>query len=312
MCSAATRLKFAGLSDAKLGSMNAVLTSLLLCLLQPLALAAQEIGTVTLLEGSLRVIRGTTVLRGAEGVRLHRGDIAESSSAGFVQVELPGGAVVALGPSTRVFFFSHAAKSTELVILGGWLKGEINPNAGTHRYASPLLAATTRDGTFVLHASGDAAEIFVESGSAGIGQVSPEGTVGTSGAARPGQFFSRQAGQSVNSYPRPSSVFLESMPRPFRDTLPSRLSRFSGRPPEPKRDHEVTYSEVQPWLTMGQSWRKGFIERFQPRLKDAEFRKALEAHLKDHPEWDPILHPEDHHPKTAPAAGDNPNPERRR
>jgi len=292
--------------------MNAVLTLLLLCLLQPLAVAAQEIGTITLVEGSLRVIRGTTVLRGTEGLRLHRGDIIESSTPGFVQMELLGGAVVALGPATRVFFYGHAAKTTDLFVLGGWLKGETGSKAGTYRYASPLLAVTTRDGTVVLHALSNGTDIFVESGSAGISKVSPEGNMGIADAARAGQFFSRHAGQGINPSPRPSTAFVESMPRPFRDTLPTRLSRFSGKPPEPRRDHEVTYSEIQPWLTIGQAWRKGFVERFQPRLKDAEFRKALEAHLKDHPEWDPVLHPENHHPKTAPAATDTPDREHRR
>jgi len=292
--------------------MNAVLTLLLLCLVQPLVVAAEEIGTLTLVEGPLHVIRGTTVLQGAEGVKLHQGDIVESSNPGFAQLELRGGVVVALGPSTRVFFVSHAAKNTEMFVLDGWLKAETGPNAGRYRYSSPFLAATTTDGTVVLHVLGEGADIFVESGSAGISKVSPEGNVGISGAARAGQFFSRHAGQGINISPRPSSAFVEPMPRPFRDTLPSRLSRFSGKPPEPRRDHEVTYSEIQPWLTIGQSWRKGFIDRFQPRLKDAEFRKALEAHLKDHPEWDPILHPENHHPKTAPAASDNSDPARRR
>lgn len=289
--------------------MNAVLTLLLLSLVQPLAVAAQEIGTLTLVEGPLHVIRGTTVLQGAEGVKLHQGDIIESSNPGFAQLELRGGVVVALGPSTRVFFVSHAAKNTEMFVLDGWLKAE--PNAGTYRCASPFLAATTTDGTVVLHVLGEGADIFVESGSAGISKVSPEGNVGISGAARSGQFFSRHAGQGTNISPRPSSAFVESMPRPFRDTLPTRLSRFSGKPPEPRRDHEVTYSEIQSWLTIGQAWRKGFVERFQPRLKDAEFRKALEGHLKDHPEWDPVLHPENH-PKTAPAAADDPDREHRR
>ena len=102
--------------------MNAVLTLLLLSLVQPLAVAAQEIGTLTLVEGPLHVIRGTTVLQGAEGVKLHQGDIIESSNPGFAQLELRGGVVVALGPSTRVFFVSHAAKNPEMFVLDGWLK----------------------------------------------------------------------------------------------------------------------------------------------------------------------------------------------
>jgi hypothetical protein len=287
-------------------SQKSMLRVLALFLLLPLPAVGQEIGTVTLLEGSLRVIRGTAVWWGAEGVRLHRGDIVESSGAGFVQLEMLGGAVVALGPSTRVLFLSHAAKTTELVVLGGWLKGEIGANAGAYRCASPLLAATTSSGTILLHASGDAADVFVESGSAGISSVSPEGYLGHPSGAKAGQFFSRRAGQAVATTPRPNPAFVEAMPRQFRDTLPSRLVRFSGKPLEPRRDHEVTYPEIQPWLTMGQAWRKGFVERFQPRLKDAEFRKALEAHLHEYPEWDPILHPEKYESKTRP---DNPDPQ---
>jgi len=276
--------------------MNAVLTLLLLCLVQPLVVAAEEIGTLTLVEGPLHVIRGTTVLQGAEGVKLHQGDIVESSNPGFAQLELRGGVVVALGPSTRVFFVSHAAKNTEMFVLDGWLKAETGPNAGRYRYSSPFLAATTTDGTVVLHVLGEGADIFVESGSAGISKVGPEGNLGSPGGARAGQFFARHAGQGVSIYPRPSSAFVEAMPRQFRDTLPPRVSKFAGKLTEPKHDHEVSYSEVQAWLAIGQTWRKGFVERFQPRLKDAEFRKALEAHLKDHPEWDSVLHPENSHP----------------
>jgi hypothetical protein len=45
------------------------------------------------------------------------------------------------------------------------------------------------------------------------------------------------------------------------------------------------------------------VDRFAPRLKDPEFRKQLEAHLTQYPEWDPILHPEKHPPENAPAPG---------
>ena len=127
-----------------------------------------------------------------------------------------------------------------------------------------------------------------------------------------GQFASRLAGKDITVSPRPSSPFVESMPRQFRDTFPSLLSRFTGKPPQPKRDHEVTYSEIQPWLTIGQAWRKGFVKRFQARLNDPAFRKALESHLKDHPEWGPLVHPELYQQKTSPTATGNPDPKNRR
>jgi len=291
-------------------SRNALL-SLLLFLWQPLTVAAQEIATLTLVEGPLRVIRGTTVLRAGEGVRLHQGDILESANPGFAQLEFAGGTIIGLGPSTRVFLFhcpaAHVggkmagqAATAELVLLSGWLKGEPSPKAGAYRYATPLLSATTREGTVVLHATAGVTEIFVESGSATIGQESPQANPGQPISAKAGQFFSRATGRGVTTSPRFSPAFLDGMPRSFRDTLPPRP--LSGRPPEAKREHEVTYSEIQPWLTISQSWRRGFVERFQPRLKDAAFRKELEAHLDQYPEWDSVLHPERYPPKTSPAA----------
>ena len=88
------------------------------------------------------------------------------------------------------------------------------------------------------------------------------------------------------------------MPLPFRDTFPSRLPRFASKAPAPKRDHEVTYSEIEAWLNTRPIWRKGFVRRFEPRLEDAAFRNAVEAHLRHHPEWDRPLHPEKYEPKT--------------
>jgi hypothetical protein len=286
--------------------MNPVRSFLLVFLLLPLSLAGQDVGTVTFVEGGLRLIRGTAVLQGVEGMRLRAGDILESSDPGFAQLEFAKGTVVALGAATRAFLLHTGGRSeqrtpagAELVMLSGWLKGETHSDAGPYRYDTPLLAASTRDGTVLLHTAAGASEIYLESGSALAGEVTPDGSWPRPAAAKAGQFFSRRAGKVTATASRPDAAFLGSMPRPFRDTLPPRLSRFSGKPAEPRRDHEVSYAEVQPWLTMAYAWRRGFVQRFQPRLRDAAFRAALEQHLKDHPEWDPILHPEKYPPKTA-------------
>ena len=272
---------------------------LLLLLLLSFPLAAQEIGTLTLMEGSLQVIRGTAVLRGVEGMRVRQGDILQSSDPGFAQIEFKSGTITALGASSRLFLDGDAGtRGSELVLLSGWLKGQTGAGAVTYHYASPLLAAMTRDGTVVLHAAAEAAEVFVEAGSAGISEVSPEGNLGHPGSAKEGQFFTRRSGKKVVVQSRPDSTFLESMPRSFRDTFPSRLPRFAGKVPAPKRDHEVTYSEIEPWLNTLPIWRVGFVRRFEPRLEDAAFRKAVEDHLEDHPEWDRALHPEKYEPKT--------------
>ena len=135
------------------------LAALILSLLPiPAAAQAPGIGSLTLIDGSVRVIRGVNVLKGVEGMRLRQGDILESSDAGFAQLEFTGGAVVALGPATRVYILRHggdksaAAKDTaELALPSGWLKGESAAGAGSYRYETPTLAATT----VLIHAPPD-------------------------------------------------------------------------------------------------------------------------------------------------------------
>lgn len=267
--------------------------------LLPIPAAAQDAGAITLLEGSLVIIRGTAAHQAAEGTHLRQGDILESSEKGFAQLEFVGGAVVALGPSSRVYVFRQAtdAKSSsdsgsELVLLSGWLKGQSNAKAGSYRYESPLLGAKTANGTVVFHAEKSDCDIFVESGSAAISDVNPDGNAGKPTAGSAGQFFSRHQGKGMINASHPNSAFLDAMPRAFRDALPSRLAHFTGKPVEPKVLRQVSYAEIQPWLTMPSVWRRGFPVRFEPRLKDPEFRKQLESHLAEYPEWGPILHPE--------------------
>lgn len=280
--------------------MNLLGIALVLSWLLPTPAAAQEVGTVTFLEGSLRIIRGTTALQAAEGTRLRQGDIIESSDKGFAQLEFVGGAIVALGPLSRMYVFRQGmggksgsdATGAELVLLSGWLKGQSDTHAGSYRYESPMLAATTGNGTVVFHYNESGCDVFVESGSAAIGEVSPNGNAGKPTAGNAGQFFSRRQGKSLVNSSHPSAAFVEAMPRSFRDALPSRLAHFAGKPVEPKAQHQVSYVEIQPWLTMPSAWRKGFVDRFEPRLKDPEFRKQLEIHAAEYPEWVPILHPE--------------------
>jgi hypothetical protein len=254
------------------------------------------------------LIRGTTVLQGAEGVRLHQGDIIESSDAGFAQLEFTGKTTVALGPATRVLLFGRATgrdalgNAEELVLLSGWLRAQ---SSEAYRYSSPLLTASTQDSSLILHCTAESADIFVESGSARIGEVSLGGKARNLQIARAGQLFSRIAGKEATVNSRPSPSFVQAMPPPFRDTFPSLQSRFANKQVQPKRDHEVTYSDVQPWLTTGLAWRRGFVKRFEPRLQDPEFRKVLESHLKDHPEWGPVVHPELYQSRTSPARTGN-------
>jgi hypothetical protein len=264
------------------------LLSPIVVLLVSLCAHSQEVGTLTLLKDTpLHVIRGVSMLQGIEGMRLRQGDILETGPAptAQAQLEFTGGAIVELGPSTQVLLLSQTGATAETAMLTGWLKGETT--TGTYRYSSPLVTATTKGGNVLLHVTADSAEVFVERGAASVGIGSAAGTPSSTEKI----FFTRKAGKPIVPAGRPSGVFIGAMPVSFRDEFPSRLARFAGaKPPVPRSDHEVSYAEIERWLTSG--WGRGLVTRFKPRIQDSAFRQAIEAHLAALPEWGPVLHPQ--------------------
>src|SRR6185436_14823101 len=107
-----------------------------------------------------------------------------------------------------------------------------------------------------------------------------------------GEFYSRKAEQKSEVTSRPSSTFVTGLPRSFLDNLPSRLDKFKDVKIEPKKTQDFAYADVEAWLKSTPSIRKFLVPRWQGKARDLEFRKALIANLKDHPEWDRILFPE--------------------
>jgi hypothetical protein len=278
--------------------MTPLVLAFLLLFTVPHPPATQGIGWVTLLEGSLQVIRGTTFYQGVEGMNVKPGDILETSEGAFAQLEFASGAVVALGPSTRLYVVPQAAGggrehtvAIDMVMLNGWLKHEAAAGKGSYRYRTPQLAVTTSAGTVVVQSNPNTCDIFVESGSASIAEVNQSGGPGPAVPAKVGQFFSRLKGAGITNLERPSTSFLDSMPKQFRDTLPPRQGHFSEKPAEPKAEHPVSYAEIEHWLTAPSAWRRGLAERFAPRLSDPNFRKQIELHEHELPDWGPILHP---------------------
>lgn len=248
---------------------------------------AQDLCTLTLLKDTqLRVVRGVSVLPAIEGMRLHQGDFLATgpSATAQVQLEFPGGAVVELGPSTQALLFSLTANAVEIVTATGWLKGE--STSGTYRYGSPPLTATTKGGNVLLRAGDDAADIFVERGVAAVSA----GTSAPITSSSDKIFFTRRAGKPVIASGRPSPEFISAMPVSFRDALPPRISRFAGKkPPEPKSEREVSYSDIERLLKLPPQWRRGLVDRFAARLQDHNFRQAIEGHIGALPEWKPVL-----------------------
>jgi hypothetical protein len=265
-------------------------------------------GVVSIADGEpFTIIRGDSLWTGSRGASLVAGDVVETAPGAFLVVEMQGGALVGIGPSTQVYFLQRAHVAT-LVVLKGWLKADIRTkgNSGAMRVVGTRLGIQGQQAVVLLDAGELSDAIFDEQGSATLLLRDPAATRLDDKQTKPSQFFSRQDHAAVILQPHPPADFVAAMPIAFQDPLPEGAAANLKKPAAPKRVRDVTYSDIQPLLTMPRDWRAGFIGRFRARLKDPAFFSAMDAHLAAHPEWVPILHPP--HRTDRPPAGSLPGP----
>jgi hypothetical protein len=186
--------------------------------------------------------------------------------------------------------------------MQGALKVAGVSKAARLRVLTPLFTLSPVEGVSVMIVSAGAGSVFIESGEARL--AAAPATL----SLKSGQFFAGKAGQKGAVAQRPSKEFIDAMPKAFFDPLPSRMARFKDRETQPKRVDEVSYGDVEAWLKAPPAIRRPLVTRFEPRASDPKFRAALEANLRYHPEWDPILYPEKYLPEepAAEAAGAKP------
>lgn len=260
----------------------------------------QTLGTLTLADGKVTLIRGTTVYAVAEGTKLRDGDILQTDAKAQAQIEFQGGPTFNFAGVTHALLLnvSKARGEAEVAVLAGWVKyAQKKPAVGAVRFYTPVAQLVAEDATAVLRVGAGAVEIFIESGAAKFSELGKRGAAVATRAVKGGEFISRTGDQPPVVSARPPAQFVAAMPRHFKDNLPARIERFKDKNPEPKRDHEAAYAEVEAWLKASPPVRKNFVRRFQSRAHDAEFRKGLIANLREHPEWDPVLYPEKYRPK---------------
>ena len=258
--------------------------------------AATEVGTVTLVDGSARLLRGATWYRLAPGIRVEEGDIVASSERAQVQLEFAVGTLASLGGSGALHVAPPEAKLPLLVLPSGWLK--LATKAPGVRLRTPVLDLAVPDAIVVVHAQPAMAELFVESGSAKLIPTAAPGADAATRDAKRGDFWTKAAALPPEVRASPPKAFVDAMPRSFVDPLPVLAAKQKGKP-ELVVDHEITYAEALPWLA-GRD-RAAFERRFAVRLKDPAFRKAAEADIARYPLWDRQLHPEKYAPKPVPA-----------
>lgn len=258
------------------------------------AVAAEPAATLTLLEGPAGLVRGVTRYALAEGVRLQTGDIIEVGDKTLAEIEFPDGTAIALGAGTRMLAVSMPRGKTavgDYYLTQGTLKVAGVSKAARLRVTTPAFTLQPVEGVTVVIVRGGAGSVFVESGGARL--TAPPATL----SLKSGEFYSRPAGQKGAVAPRPAPAFIESMPKAFFDPLPSRMARYKDRETQPKRIDEVSYGDVETWLKAPPGIRRPLVTRFEPRASDPKFRAALEANMRFHPEWDPVLFPEKYEEK---------------
>lgn len=256
-------------------------------------------------EGPVTVIRGSSLYRTGEGAQLRDDDIIETDAGGSAQLEDGAGTVIALGPQTRVLLKTPsvprepAARSVRISVLSGWLKA--SRAVGSVQQPSPsidihgIVVKPASDGRWSVVAMGSAqrAEFFAESGNDAIvpGRVPPQAP---QQILRAGQYLERLSDDPLRVQPRPSAEFITAMPLGFRDPLIGVSGRLGSTHELPAAERAVDYADVFDWLMSNVSERGTFVKRFAGRLKSAEFRSQVDAHLNALPEWRPVLHPSPH------------------
>jgi hypothetical protein len=261
--------------------------------------AAARPAVLTIVDGDAAVIDGVRRIAAIEGLVVGEGALIETGPRlRVLRVEWPDGTVADFAQDTQAMLMPRPIERTggsrpAFYLLQGWAKQSSLGAAPAPGSVMPAVQVEPFSGALVSHVAGPAEQgasfFFCETGSAALF----ERARGSQAAATlmHGQSFAADAQGKWQASARPTARQLGSVPAGFRDPLPLRASTFAGRTIAGRPLPAPTYAELGPWLTAERGLRDGFTRRFAPLLRDPAFRRALDAHLADHPEWGPVLHP---------------------
>ena len=255
---------------------------------------AAELGAVTLLEGSAKLLRGATWYKVVTGARVEEADILDVAERGQAQIEFVGGGIVNLVGPGAIYLAPAKTKTTPiaLVVPGGWMKVVAKPPGMQLRAGSFNIAFA--DAIIVLNVTNTVVEFFVEHGEGRLVEILPNGADGPGHDIKRGEYWTRSVTGSISTQSRAPRIFVDKMPRHFVDPLHALAGRLKS-PPTLVVDHDITFGEAEPWLA-GRD-RAVFERRFTSRLRDPAFRNAVMPNAARYPTWDRILNPEKYEPK---------------
>jgi hypothetical protein len=240
-------------------------------------------------------------------------DIVETPANGGVQIQDGAGNSVALGHYTRVLL----TRDAHIALLSGWVKVLRACDANTANCTVPVIQTTrttitpANNTALVIAAAAandegadpqdaDADAVFCESGAASL-----LGVNGLRGKASPVQLDMHRfathlaTSDTISVTARPDPAFVTAMPVMFRDALLALPMPANLRKDPPGNIRPVAYSDVSDWLRSGLTARRApstrFTARFRVRLSDPEFHRAIVQHIRDLPDWLPLVFPPPQH-----------------
>jgi hypothetical protein len=261
-------------------------------------------------EGSVTLIRGTSVFAIDAPLITQPGDIIETDAQSAAQLEGVDGTLAALGPNTRLMVDisssgSQASGSASLSLLAGWIKPVRSSKAppGVWSVDTTSLHINLRQGSSAIHATDLMTEIFVESGSAEV--TLPE-TQQAPLTLSTELYLERTLGKPHAQSNRPAAAFLDKLPTSFRDQVISLAAHTQLKPITPSQGRPAVYADLADWLACALPVRRSFVTRFQSLARKNPFRTQIRLSLDKLPEWRRIIYPPPP-PRSAPRPGSAPD-----
>jgi hypothetical protein len=272
--------------------------------------AAEPIGRVTFAESGIAIIRQTTFYSVAVGTAVQDGDIVETGHGG-IQIEFSPTTLLSVAPRSRVLVLMKNRPSSGCGLLvyglGGMIKFAQTSAVARTRICVQMaqIRSTLTLGSAIQRFDGSAVSVFAEKGDLSVQDIGPTGKSHSPLKVPAEQFAEWRSGQALTVLERPTPQFFRAVPASFQDELTPMADRLRDVRSEPVAQRDVSYSDIADWLK-GMPRRAEFVRQFQPRLRDPEFRRQIDAELGKSAPWGSILHPPPPPDATQPAHGPAP------
>lgn len=244
--------------------------------------AAAELGTVTVTEGDVRLLRGDAYYQAVAGVELARQDVVETGAGASAQLDMADGSILKLGPDTRLALSEYQIDDQRHVVragldvLAGWLRfavAKLGPDA-RYRIDSPVMSVGIRGTEGVLQAGSDGGEFALDEGAVDITAPNDAGVPPAHVVA--GQFVERRRGDRFQLQRSIPARFAQRLPAGLRAHLQRRIHLLRQRGVPPRMIRRVMRRDAQRHLRAHPGMQPEMRQRFE-RMQNHDRARRREA-----------------------------------